>query len=175
MNDGIIPRKRRLFFALWPDDDTRTAIEYLIRQFSNTQGVTVTVMNLHLTLAFLGMVDADAQQSIQKCAAGIQIRPFKLRLSECGYFTKSRATFIAPESCPKGLERLVRELGNRLVECGFSVNSHQFRPHVTLLRDSSEPDTLPGLSGVDWQVEKFVLVESITHAEGVEYQVLYEY
>lgn len=176
MDNEIIERKRRLFFALRPDEGLHKALTGLINQFPNTQSVVVKDSNLHLALAFLGMLNAaDQQQCVKTRAAGVPVHPFKFRLSEYGYFAKPRITYIAPKCSPKLLEKLVGELGKRLVDCDITVNFHDFRPHVTLLRRSRKLNTLPNVHQVDCIVERFVLHESVPHPEGVEYRVLQEY
>ncbi len=50
----------RLFFALWPDPPTRTALAMLVDGLPLVGGRRVPAENLHLTLAFLGNVDEGA-------------------------------------------------------------------------------------------------------------------
>ena len=48
---------RRLFFALWPDEDMRQAMLHAIRKAARASGGRpVPAANLHVTLAFLGAV-----------------------------------------------------------------------------------------------------------------------
>lgn len=48
---------RRLFFARWPDDATRVALESARNALFPLAGRPVEAANLHVTLAFLGSAD----------------------------------------------------------------------------------------------------------------------
>src|SRR5690606_6154262 len=52
------PRRKRIFFALWPDDETRDAISRATSRVVSLSGGRATAKrNLHITVAFLGAVD----------------------------------------------------------------------------------------------------------------------
>jgi len=60
---------RRLFFALWPDDDTRQLIRNNLKKvIQHGGGKRVPEENLHLTLSYLGSVDEATQRCIEQFA-----------------------------------------------------------------------------------------------------------
>src|SRR5690606_12351292 len=80
------PARRRVFFALWPDDATRGAIERACRQAVRRSGGRPTAKrNLHVTVAFLGMLEPDALE-LAAAVPPIGIGPFEIELDRLGYF-----------------------------------------------------------------------------------------
>ncbi len=51
----------RLFYALWPDDAARAQLAQAAAALNVHDGQRVRDENLHLTLVFLGAVDAECQ------------------------------------------------------------------------------------------------------------------
>ena len=165
-----------MFFALWPDAHTRDDI-YKAAQALKDQsgGRLLTIENLHLTLAFIGSVDSEQQQCMERVAGQIDTSPFSITLTEQGYWPKPKVAWLAPKHIPDGLVQLARDLSVNLQSCGYQAEQRQYQPHVTLLRKATHPlqDTL--VTDIQWSVDSFVLVESITYPEGVEYHVLNEW
>ncbi|HSJ00367.1 MAG TPA: RNA 2',3'-cyclic phosphodiesterase, partial [Patescibacteria group bacterium] len=94
----------------------------------------------HLTLAFLGEIDASAVSKVVSLARGVAERHGPMRLPAAGvgaFPTPGRASVAwygigDPRS---GLAALARDLGSEL---GVEVGD-PFRPHVTLARARREP------------------------------------
>jgi len=89
--------------------------------------------NLHITLAFLGQVDAAQFDAIVAAARGVQARRFTLRLDEPGYWTHNHIAWLGATKAPEELKVMVAELRAALVQAGISFDPKPFVPHVTLV------------------------------------------
>jgi len=164
------PQRRRLFFALWPDEPTRHAVVRATRRAVRECGGKPTPRsNIHVTLAFLGPVDAEDLARIvvlepPPCA------PFELVLDRLGYWERSRVLWLAPSEAPAVLRSLERDLWDRLVALGFERERKAYAPHVTLARKARGVDDDVGR--VVWPVHGIALVESQTGPRHSRYTVL---
>ncbi len=157
----FVPRNKRLFFALWPDDEVRSQLADLQTRLPQVQGNWVHPMDLHITLQFLGAVASGQQHCILHAASAVQAFSFELEINHLDFWPKPRIVWAGPEKIPKALLQLVKSFGQNLQECGFRVERRPYRPHVTLLRKTTPglPLVLP--QPVFWPVEYFVLAESV--------------
>ncbi len=175
MNAGDEPgeRRRRVFFALWPDDGTRGAIVRGTRRPVRLCGGRPTAKrNLHITVAFLGMATendlADAA-SVPPLGTG----PFDLALDLLGHFKGPRVLWLAPSIVPPALTALERELWKGLEALGFEREPRAFRPHLTLARRARPVEER--LEPIHWRAETLALVESAPVPGGVHYEPLHEW
>jgi 2'-5' RNA ligase len=163
-------QRQRLFFALWPDDDTRDALARLAGSLLPAgSGRPVPAENLHLTLVFLGAVGNRRRDCIERAAGDLSARAFTLEFVRVGYWPRPRVLWSAPERTPEALEALASTLNEALVPCGHHAESRPFSAHVTLARKVRRPLGPVEHSPVTWQVNAFHLVESETHQQGARY------
>ncbi len=99
----------------------------------------VDPVGIHLTIAFLGELDADqlAQTMQATEVAARQIKPFSYRLTRVGTFGPSRQPRVIWMGIaePSGtLLRLHSILNEDLAHRGFTLDSRPFSPHLTLAR-----------------------------------------
>jgi 2'-5' RNA ligase len=167
---------KRLFFALWPGSDTREAMYQVACTLKKqTDGRLVNLENLHLTLAFLGSVTQQQQDCMQKVASQIHIPRFTMTLSELGYWPRPKVAWIGARDIPAGLMQLATSLNANLETCGYQPEKRPFQAHITLLRKAKRHPQDTQTPEINWSVDRFVLVESITHAQGVKYQIVAEW
>lgn len=153
----------RLFFAAWPPAATARALaDWAGRAQRACGGRAAREENIHLTLAFLGDVDAEVAR-----ARGAAIRRQRLafRIEQARYWAHNRIVWAGPLETPAELRQLARDLGEK---CAFAA-------HVTLLRKASAAAALPPLPALDWPVEEFRLVSSTLGRQGPSYEVLERY
>lgn len=165
-------KTRRLFFALWPDEVTRQRISST-QQILGMQGRAVARKNLHMTLVFMGEQPDDMLDAIALAADGVNIALFRLELDDIQVWTKTGITGLCPLNPPVELSSLQSDLQHALASIGLAREKRQYRPHVTLARNTQA--SLAGFSRIEpvsWSVDGFSLVESRLTSEGPIYDVL---
>lgn len=165
-------KNKRLFFALWPDEDVRSCLANLQTLLPQEQGVWVHPHDLHVTLRFLGSVPANQQRCINQAAGAVQAYPFELEIAHLGFWPKPGIAWASPEQAPMALMQLVKALAENLRECGVQAEKRPYRPHITLLRKTTPGAAVELPESISWQVDHFVLVESRPGGEPPWYRVL---
>lgn len=162
----------RLFFALWPDAATRTAIHRAMHEaVRHAGGRPVPAENYHLTLAFLGTQPESRLSAIREAAAGLAPPRGELELSRLGRYARARVLWLGPERTPPGLRRDVRALWATLEPLGIARERRPFAAHLTLARKTARlPEAQ--IRPVVWRYSGFALVESVTDPRGARYTVI---
>ncbi len=131
--------------------------------------------NFHITLHFIGSVLPDTKGCLHQAAQSITFEPFDLSLDGFGFFSKAKIFWMAAQAVPVELKRLHKNLGAALSDCGFQPDPRPYSPHVSLLRKAkTRAIDYPAFS-IDWHVDEFVLVESVSAPEGDDYKVIEKY
>lgn len=162
----------RLFFALWPDDRVRQLLADAAAALPRGVGRAVVPANYHITLEFVGQADPAAYECLEAAAEGISIEPFQLTLGRFGYWQQPRTLWFGPHHLPPELLGLAYKLRDITGQCGLQPDTRPYRPHVTLVRKVARQPRWPAVQPVEWQVEDFVLCQSITTPKGPVYEVL---
>jgi len=162
---------RRLFFALWPDDETRAALVTLARAQIHRQGRRVADDNLHLTLAFPGNVTIGVQACLEEAAGRLTGAPFELSIDRLGYWHGPRIIWAAPAQTPPELWSLATSLRAVLAACGLAPEKRPYQAHITLARKASRAMNVTRIAPVPWSIRQFCLVESVSEPSGVRYRV----
>ena len=165
------PRRARLFFALWPGSAERQALAAAASSVALEDGRRVPTPNLHLTLAFIGAVDAAGQAACLRAAARVAGEPFALDVDRVGHFPRARVAWLGLREEPAALIALVATLRARLAEEEVACDPRPFRSHVTIARDVTRLALPQRVPAVHWSVTEFTLVESVTRAAGPRYEI----
>lgn len=169
---------QRLFFALLPDGAVRKRLHQLQKDLDQIGGRPVPEENLHLTLLFLGNVEADMVDAVCGIAAGIEGEPFDLVLDTLGGFRQNhaRVLWVGPSEPPPELGALHQSLRRQVKRIGLRVGKGTYRPHVTLVRKADLRKKLPeGLEpDIRWTARRLALLASELRPEGARYEVLLE-
>ena len=160
--------ERRLFFAFWPDEATRAALERSRASLFPLSGRPVEPSNLHVTAAFLGGVAAERVPRLEALAG--PVAPFTLAFDRLELWRKPKVLTATASEPGTRAGAIVDALWQRLDRQGFARDPRPFVPHVTLARDVRS--VRPGLrwTTVHWTVDRVQLVESTRTATGVRYQ-----
>ena len=161
----------RLFFALWPPREAAEALHTWALLAQRATGGRVTrAETIHLTLAFLGEVEAGLACVLQ--GIPIEGKRHSLPIEEARFWAHNRIVWAGPRETPEALGSLSSSLSLQLKEKGFRTESRKFAAHITLIRKAREAGALPPLPVVDWPVGEIVLVRSQLSAAGSRYEVI---
>lgn len=172
---------RRLFFALWPDEEARGALAEATREaVSACAARAVPAQYLHATLAFLGSVPerriGELEQIARHVAATfVPESSVTLQFDELAYWVgpKILVALGAAEACAA---RSLAELLKRETQAAsFAPDLKPFHAHVTLARKVARAPGVPMTRPVTWLLDAFALVESSTSAAGAAYSVRQSY
>lgn len=164
--------RRRLFFALWPDEAVRARLAALQAELPQVTGRWVHPEDLHITLQFLGPVEPGRQACIAEAARAVRGEPFELEIDRLDFWPRPRIAWAGPEGVPPALQRLVEQLARNLEACGFEPEKRPYRPHVTLLRKTTPAAAARLPEPIRWPVDHFVLVESRPGGDPPHYRPL---
>ncbi|MBF0169366.1 MAG: RNA 2',3'-cyclic phosphodiesterase [Alphaproteobacteria bacterium] len=174
----------RLFVGL---DLAPTARERLAVLASGLQGARwVDPASYHVTLAFIGELDAAAAQNLDRELSLVKAASFDLEISGVGSFeTKGKLRAIwAGVTLSKPLELLQGRVAAACARAEINLEARKFKPHVSLARFKEQPskDRLGdwlmsnGLLRLPpWPVQDFVLFRSHLGGTGPHYEVLARY
>lgn len=166
------PDTQRLFFALWPDDATRHALDRTGKWLhQHWGGRRMRADTLHLTLAFLGNTPTEARDALLPHIDTIRAGAFELALDRPGAWPHNRIGWLGCSEPPAALTDLAEQLRGALRESRTAFDARPFVPHVTLLRNTPG-GAAPACTPVRWRVDSFVLVASRTEADGARYEVI---
>jgi 2'-5' RNA ligase len=128
----------RVFFALWPEEAQRRALHaQAIDIATRTKGRPVALDKLHLTLAFLGDVDAGTIACLAAAAGLLPAENVELEMSRIGCWRKAGIAWMAPRELPKSLGLLRESLADVARGCGVPLDDRPYLPHLTLARGAS--------------------------------------
>lgn len=167
----------KLFFALWPKGDTMAQLSKNTRQLEKVLGGrAVTDTSLHLTLKYLGEFPVTRLHPLVDGVKDISTPAFQLNLNQTGVWTGPQIVWQAPESIPDPLFDLHGQLESLCRKQGLPPETRPFQPHVTLLKKyPGNAESLPALANVLFDVDAFMLAQSLSTAEGVKYEVCYRW
>lgn len=164
---GERKERLRLFYALWPDGETRNA---LARWQQSVRGRKVPAHNLHITLAFLGNQPASLLPVLKDVLDELPASRMLLELDQFGYFAKNRIAWAGMSVIPPELAELHAILNTRLKRLGIRHDERKrFTPHITLARDAHRPDAGQP-EAIVWKADHVALV--LSPMDGRPYRLL---
>ncbi len=152
--------EQRLFFGLWPDPAARDQLARLASQYQPRGGRLHHPDDQHITLVFLGPVAAARQPCIYQAADAIVAPDFSLRIDTLGHWPRPQILWCGPSEIPQPLQRLVLDLQQGLLTCGFEPERRRYKPHVTLHRKVRHAKTGLLEQPIEWLATEFTLAAS---------------
>jgi 2'-5' RNA ligase len=166
---------RRLFFALWPSEALRRAIEQATGAGAmRAGGRKIPAENFHITLIFLGSVPDHRLHEVVDAASAVVAPPFELKLDRLESWRRSGVLCLTAQS-PSQLASLRIQLRASLAERQFQLEEGPFQPHVTLVRRWAHSAPPVAIEPIRWAIDEFVLVQSQAGPHGSQYEVLHRW
>ncbi|WP_157957559.1 RNA 2',3'-cyclic phosphodiesterase [Salinicola halophyticus] len=165
---------RRLFFALWPDDTVRRALAAEAERLApRCGGYPLPSENMHVTLAFLGSVDASRLEALVDLTRAWPTLNGEWTLDRLGHFPKPRIVWAGSRTPNEALLTLDAELWQALSGHGFTAPQRDFTPHVSLIRQADRAAPHSRLAApLLWRFDHLALVESQLGDGGSRYRSL---
>lgn len=166
------PDRQRVFVALWPTPAVRTRLSEVASQLARLAagGRQIAAANLHLTLAFIGMLHTDRVAGLASRLAECATSEFDWIVDRVGHFAGARVVWAggADNSQLGGLAATVRQL---LESTEIDFDRKPFAAHVTLLRNVVRWSTphYPIAPSIVWRCQGPTLVRSEPGSRGVSY------
>lgn len=132
--------------------------------------------SLHMTLLFLGEVERTRLLQLMQTADKVSVPPFEFLLEKLSFWQHNRIAYATTLVEVPALHQLVAALQQEVLATGFLfesyVESHEFTPHVTLLRNVKHVLESQPITPIIWWADSFVLVESVMTDQGARYHVV---
>jgi 2'-5' RNA ligase len=165
---------KRLFIGLELPESDRVALAALDPHIKGLRWLPAD--QLHLTMSFLGDIEAEAETRLRDALTGVRVGEFFLPIQGVGVFGGSRPKIVWA-GVGKGhplLFALHKHIQDTVLRAGLEPDLKPFHPHITLGRakDVSRQTLLPFLRqhaetefGL-WKVTGFCLYSSILSPQG---------
>jgi RNA 2',3'-cyclic 3'-phosphodiesterase len=179
----------RLFVAIELDDEARAALQAEQRRIRMALGDSggpswMRAERMHVTLAFIGEVDAARLAAIRRAVdMPIDRAAFVMSLEGLGVFPPRgapRVGWIGATEGTGGIVAVQRTIADRLHDAGVELEARPFHPHVTLVRwrdarprDAARVRTIAATGEIARvRVDHVTLFESRQSAGGAVYTAL---
>jgi 2'-5' RNA ligase len=167
----------RVFFALWPDGDTRARIANAVGAVGRAGGaLLVPPQNYHATLAFVGEIPMSQLAVLQQIGRGQRAAGCTIEFDTYEYWPDSRVAVAVASETPAALTdlcmRLHRDMEFRGVVPKPGRPHASLRVHITLARKVAQAAVLQAMSPIQWQARSFSLVSSDTSGKRSVYTVV---
>jgi 2'-5' RNA ligase len=167
----------RVFFALWPQANIQRKLHAIAKEYqARCDARVMRTDTLHMTLQFIGNIKRSQLPKLISAADKVSATPsFMLELNTLSFWKHNRIGYATLNASEPALEMLAATLQYELANEGFIADSTKFSAHVTLLRNVEHILAPQNFMPVVWQVNSFVLVESVTVNQKTQYQILQEW
>ncbi len=127
--------------------------------------------NLHLTLAFIGALDAERARQVAAALAGEQHAPFEWLVDGIGAFAGARVLWVGGTDAR--LDAMAQHARDLLDRMNVPFDRKPFVAHVTLLRDLPRESARDPARQIEppipWRAGRPVLLESRADAKALRY------
>ena len=167
----------RLFIAINFTAATTARLRALRDELSahSVRGSFSRDKNLHLTLVFLGECDRQQCRTVEAAMNRANFTPFDVTIEQLGRFRRRDGSIWwagVKESAP--LLKLQHDLCARLIAAGFDLDTHDYRPHITLGRRVVTKAVPRPLEPFGERVERIDLMRSEQIDKVLTYSSIYQ-
>lgn len=162
---------KRLFFALWPDENTRQQCPKIGNAVVSEQALPARAANIHVTLLFLGNIDSDKEESFKQALLNSPVPKMTLCFDKLSFWKKPSILCLSTTDPSPEVEFFVEALSNLARKLGVTIDERPFKPHVTLVKKASYLTPLE-FDPIIWRSSSLCLVESCQVPKGIEYRIV---
>jgi 2'-5' RNA ligase len=177
----------RIFIAIELPSEVKAALTALQNDLRQARADVAWTKpdNFHLTLKFLGEVDAQQLSDITNACldAAASASPFALQIKDTGVFPNVRQPKVLWAGLAGELDKLQvlhRTLDAKLYALGFAKEVRDFNPHLTLGRVKGRANEaavtakllMAELPAQSFSVDEFIVMQSQLHPAGSIYTPL---
>lgn len=165
---------QRCFLAITPDPRTLLAVDAWRQRCWQGLQRPAPLQNYHLTLAFLGNIDARRRAELEQQMPSVQGTGCAVVLDDAGYWPAAGIVWLGCRESNPALHQLAASCQRVANRVGIRVESKRFTPHLTLARAQTEPPP-PPLMPPDFRFEaaELVLYESLRDRSGARYRAVH--
>ncbi|HEX9955201.1 MAG TPA: RNA 2',3'-cyclic phosphodiesterase [Allosphingosinicella sp.] len=170
----------RLFVAIRPPEPVRAQLLDLMEGMAEARWQDEE--QLHLTLRFIGEVDARTAEDIDTALGAVRHPPFDLALAGLGAFERrGQPTALWAGVAPhEPLKALHKKVDHALQQAGLAPERRAYLPHITLARfgrgaGSLQPLLVRTVASPPFPVTEFRLYESRLTPTGAIYTPVAHY
>lgn len=172
-----LPAATKLALESWrqkalPEVKEKTQTKRPAKPNTPAEPAAVPTANFHITLAFLGQIDARQHEALLQEMNHVKGQPFSLTLNTTALWEGPKILLAAPGEPDNALMDLARQVRKAARAARVQVDNRPYRPHVTLVRKAT--DTLPAplfTPDISADFSQFHLFESFSNAQGVRYPI----
>ncbi|BBL45815.1 RNA 2',3'-cyclic phosphodiesterase [Nanobdella aerobiophila] len=170
----------RIFIAIDLPEDIKKDIYNISKNIRGISGKIVEEENIHITLKFLGQINQETLNKINKKLSSINYNKFYINIGDFGYFN-NRVLWIKILN-KENIINLHNIIDNKLYELNIQKDI-DYEPHITIYRikniknDNYLKEYLNENKKIysNILIDKFYIKESILMTHGPVYRNLYEY
>jgi 2'-5' RNA ligase len=163
-----VSKGQRLFFAVVPGQATRQRLEQ-VQQSLGVAGRAAKPGQFHATLAFLGMQQPDVIPEIHRIASCLSFEPCRILMDRFGQFKRAGVLWMGASEVPVALRDFQDSLVSALLEAGIGHDRKAWKFHITLYRKLRKPSAIMDPVAIEWPLNGFDLIESVSVGNGVKY------
>lgn len=170
----------RLFVAIDLPETIKAQVETL---HGGVQGVRWSPREqMHLTLRFIGEVEASRLEAIKDALHSVRFEPFSMALKGVGQFPAQGFPRVLWAGVEAGgaLKRLARDVERAVQGIGIAPDRKPFSPHLTLTRFKYPPaagelkrfyERNKRFATPEFTVDAFKLFSSVLSSQGAKYSI----
>lgn len=130
----------RLFVAVTPPSEIR---ERVVKTYSEIERARwVPKEQLHVTLRFLGEIDATLAARVQEALREVSAPALTIRLKGLGTFGRPPRVLWCGLEPAEAISNLASAIEEKVVQLGLQSADHPFTPHLTLARFKHSPPVM---------------------------------
>ncbi|MGA3020769.1 MAG: RNA 2',3'-cyclic phosphodiesterase [Candidatus Micrarchaeales archaeon] len=126
----------RAFIAIEVPDEIKNRVETLQKELQSSGIILVKKEAMHLTLQFLGEINAEEVELVKSAIEKASRAPFRINLSGISYFSPDfiKVIFVAVREGTAELNELYTKLADALTEREIRFEREEYMPHLTIAR-----------------------------------------